>query len=102
MKRKLAIASIGILALLVLLGFPHSWFTPTFKGGELTKGSPFSYPRYHGRLPMMDVGQNGQYSATFSGFPVRDASIELELPDKTINDFHQVTSLDSTLSLSQN
>jgi hypothetical protein len=99
MKKKLAIAIIGVLALLVLLGLANSWFTPTFKGGELTQGSLFSYPRYHGRLPTMDLGKNGRYSAIFSGFPVRDASIELELPHKTIKDFHQLTSLDSTLSL---
>ena len=99
MKRKLFIATLVLVALLILLGFATSLLTPTFQGGELTKGPLFSYPRYHARLPLVDLGQDGTYSAKFSGFPVRDVSIELELPGKTYRDSHQVTSRHSGLSL---
>jgi hypothetical protein len=99
MKRKLIIGALVILAVWVLLRLASSLFAPAFRGGELTKGPLFSYPRYHARLPVLDLGRNGSYSATFSGFPVHDVSIELELPGKTIKDFPVVSSLRSNLSL---
>ncbi len=103
MNRKLIVGSLLLLALLVCLGIvgiADSWFMPAFQGGELSKGSFFSYPRYHAKLPPVDLGHNGNYSVTFSGFPVRDdVSIELDLPGKTYKDSHEVSSRNSTLSL---
>jgi hypothetical protein len=99
MKKKIAIGSLGILVLLSLIVTANLWFAPGFQGGELSKGSLFSYPRFHGRLPMLDLGKTGRYSATFHGFPVHDAWIELELVDKTYKDLDPANSLNSIVSL---